>query len=122
MTEHQLQAKCYLYFHNTYPKYRKLLFHVNNKAKNAFEGNKFKSLGVTAGIPDILYAFRGRLYGLEFKTEDGVLSPDQKLVHSVWQDHGFKIYVCRSFDQFKSIIEEIHNGSEAPKNVLGLSN
>ena len=110
MSEHALQSKCFIWHHNTYTEYRGLLFHVNNKARNAIEGNKFKALGCVAGVPDLIYIHRGKVFGIEMKFEDGTLSKEQKSIHAIWEQHGIKIYVCRSFEQFQEIIKEIHNG------------
>lgn len=106
-SEHKIQAQCYQFFHNSYPEYRGLLFHVNNKAKNIIEGNKMKALGVVSGIPDLVFVFDGKPFGIEMKTEIGTLSPSQKDIHAKWTKNGAKIYICRSFVQFQEIIKEI---------------
>lgn len=107
--EHKIQSTCFIWHNNTFPEYRGLLFHVNNKAKNAFEGNKMKALGSVSGIPDLIYIFEGKVYGIEMKTENGVLQPQQKMIHKLWENHKIDVFVCRSFDQFKEIILKIHN-------------
>ncbi len=109
ISEHALQAKCFIHHWNAYPEYRGLLFHVNNKSRNAIEGNKMRSLGVCSGIPDLVYLFKKNAFGIEMKTEDGVVSKDQKNIHAKWSEHGIKVYICRNFEQFQEIINEIHN-------------
>ena len=109
-SELSLQSKCYQWFHNTYPELRGLLFHVNNKAKNAIEGNKFKAIGVVAWIPDLLFVFSGRLHPIEMKTEEGKVSPDQKEIHIKWEGQGIKTIICRSFEQFQDIIKKAIKG------------
>lgn len=106
-SELSLQSKCYQWFHNKYPEYRGLLFHVNNKAKNSIEGNKFKAIGVVAGIPDLLFVFGGKLHPIEMKTEQGTVSADQKEIHEKWKLQGITPVVCRSFEQFQEIIISI---------------
>lgn len=112
--ELKLQSDCYRWFHNTFPEYRGLLFHVNNKAKNAIEGNKMKALGTVSGVTDIIYWFKGKMFGIEMKTEVGVLSPNQKAIHEKWTSHGATVYVCRSFERFQEIIHEIHLTNHLP--------
>lgn len=108
--EHKLQAECFQHHHNTYPQYRGLLFHVNNKAKNKIEGNKMKAIGTVSGIPDMIYVFKGKVFGIEMKTEYGTVKPAQKVIHEKWAEHNTTVFVCRSFAQFKEIIQEIHSG------------
>ena len=110
-SEHKLQSLCFIHHHNTYPEYRGLLFHVNNKSRNAIEGNKMKSLGTVSGIPDLIYIFKGKVYGIEMKTETGVVPPSQKVIHAKWNEHQIKVYICRSFIQFQEIIKEIQSTS-----------
>ncbi len=107
LSEHRIQHNCFMWHWNTFTEYRRLLFHVNNKAKNRIEGAKMRSLGVVASVPDFIYMF-GNCFGIEMKTETGIVSKDQKELHQHWALNGTKVYVCRSLEQFKSIIEEIH--------------
>ena len=42
-SENRIQQECYMWFHNTYPEYRGLLFAVpNGGARSAIEGKLFK--------------------------------------------------------------------------------
>jgi hypothetical protein len=45
--------------------------------RSPIEAAILKSLGVVAGVPDILVIHDGQLYGLELKTEYGRLTPTQ---------------------------------------------
>lgn len=110
MTEDQIQAKVFQYFHNNYPETRKLLFHVpNGGLRNLREASKFKSMGVIAGVPDLLLINKGKLYGIELKTEDGVLSKVQKELHKVWELNGIEVLVTyglkESIDEITKIIK-----------------
>lgn len=106
-SELQLHAKCYQWFHNTYPEYRGLLFHVNGKAKNAIEGNKFRAMGVVPGVPDLLLIFKCSVIGLELKKSTGVLSKEQLNVHAKWEKQGIKVHVVRSFSEFQEIVKSV---------------
>jgi hypothetical protein len=45
--------------------------------RSSVEAAIFKSLGVVAGIPDLLIVYQGQLYALELKTTYGRLTPTQ---------------------------------------------
>ena len=45
--------------------------------RSSIEAAIFKSLGVVAGIPDLLIVYQGQLYALELKTAYGRLTPTQ---------------------------------------------
>lgn len=110
MSEDQIQAHCYQYFHNTYPNQRGLLFSVPNGGfRNKIEAMKLKATGLVPGIPDIIYLYKSIPFGIEMKTETGITSSEQKNIHAVWKANGIKVYICRSLEQFKEIIDEIHN-------------
>lgn len=80
------------------------------------EATQLKASGLTAGIPDCILVWSGgKVYGFEFKTEIGVVSPVQKLVHAAWQSQGVPVYVVRGFEEFKMIIEGIIT---PPQNAL----
>lgn len=71
------------------------------------EATQLKASGLTPGIPDCVLIWKARVYGFEFKTEVGVVSPVQKLVHEAWKGQGVEVYIVRSFDEFKKIIHSI---------------
>lgn len=109
-SEDRLQSDCFLWFHNNYPQYRGLLFHVPNGGnRDAREGNKFKAMGVTPGIPDLILLLPesgGKIMGIEFKTETGRTSPAQDKIHSAWRGVGCYIEVVRGVERFKEIIQK----------------
>ena len=115
-SEDRLQSDCFLWFHNSYPSLRGLLFHVpNGGSRDAREGNKFKAMGVTPGIPDLILLLPGgggRIVGIEFKTETGALSPVQKTLHTTWRGVGCNVEVVRGVEVFKELII-IHCGAPA---------
>lgn len=110
MSEDQLQAKCYQHFHNTFPEQRGLFFSVPNGGfRNKIEAMKLKSTGLVSGIPDLIYIYKSVPFGIEMKTETGDTSDAQKRIHAIWEANGIKVYICRSFEQFQQIINEIHS-------------
>jgi hypothetical protein len=105
-SENRLQADIFQHHWNHYPKERGLLFHVNNKARNAIEGNKFKAMGVVSGVSDLIYLKPGgKPYLLELKTETGKKSTDQiKWADAVTQA-GYNYRVIRSIEEFTAVMQ-----------------
>lgn len=108
MSEDRLQQECYLWFHNTYPEYRGLLFHVpNGGSRNAREGAKFKAMGVVPGVADLLFIFDGKLYAFELKTDKGSQSKSQLKWQVIAEIHGVVYEVVRDLTKFKELISKI---------------
>lgn len=105
MTEEQLQAECYRWFWNKFIEERQMLFHVDNNSYNGIIGNRKKSLGVVKGISDFIFILpNGRTAFIEMKTEKGYQKPEQReFMHKVCE-RGHEYYICRSVDQFKTLI------------------
>lgn len=111
--EGRIQAECFAWFWNTYPQYRKLMFHVPNENdradSNIIQGAIRKSLGVVSGVADLLFLVpRNGHHGLciEMKDEKGTQKPAQREWQALVEAQGYKYCLCRSLAQFKSIIYE----------------
>ena len=101
MSESQLQAQIFQWHWNNVPAERGLLFHVNNKARNAIEGNRFKAMGVIAGVSDLIYLKPGGLPILiELKTETGTQSHEQRKWEIAVKAAGYSYLICRSIADF----------------------
>ena len=112
-SEDRIQQECYLWFHNTYPELRGLLFHpANGGSRNSREGAKFKSMGVVAGVADLLFIFNSKLFAIELKTDIGKQSLVQKKWESQVKNQGFDYYIVRNLDEFKHLIIKILNRNE----------
>jgi len=114
--EGKIQAECFAWFWNTYPQYRKCLFHVPNENdrsdSNIIQGAIRKSMGVVAGVSDfLLLVARGKYHGLciEMKDEHGQQKPAQKEWQKIVEAQNYRYEICRSLEQFKQIIEEYLN-------------
>ncbi len=114
--EGKIQAECFTWFWNDYPQYRKLLFHIPNENdrsdSNIIQGAIRKSLGVVAGVSDlILLVPRGLYHGLciEMKDENGSQKPAQKEWQALVEAQGYKYCLCRSLAQFKNVISDYLN-------------
>jgi len=104
-SEDRLQQDCYIWFHNTYPKLRGLLFHVPNGGnRGGREGRKFKGMGVFPGVADLLFIYQGEIMAIELKTKTGTQSKLQKYWETLVKSHGVYYYIVRDFEEFKSLI------------------
>jgi hypothetical protein len=100
-SENRLQSECYLHFHNTCPALRGRLFLVHNTPKNAIDGARLRSIGMVAGVSDMIYLRDNRPpLCLEFKTSTGSQQRVQKEWQAVAEATGCEYVIVRSFDQF----------------------
>lgn len=108
-SEDRIQYECFNWYYNSFPDKRGLLFSIpNGGTRNIKEAMKLKATGTTPGVTDLMLLQNSRAYGIELKNEKGVLSDAQKKIHAKWNAEGVPVYICRSLEQFKAIIEEIH--------------
>lgn len=121
--EARIQASAVQWLWNTYPETRGLFIHIPNEGNrnSLMDGAMRKALGLVAGAPDtFLFMSRGGYHGLaiEFKTDIGVQSHEQKDFQARLELQGYKYCLCRSLEQFQIIIKDYLNGindSDAPK-------
>lgn len=66
---------------------------------------KFKNTGLRSGVSDTVVVLPGKTVYVEFKTEIGVQSDKQKEFESVVTNLHHNYYLCRSLEQFQSIIQ-----------------
>ncbi len=108
--EHRLQCACVRWFRYQYPQYNKLLFAVpNGGARDAVTGAKLKEEGVVSGVADLILLVPSGHYNslcIEMKTQAGRQSETQKEFAAAATLHGNRYEVCRSFDEFRTIIED----------------
>ena len=106
-----IQAACVQWLWNERPETRGLFIHIPNEGNRADsrDGALRKALGLVAGAPDtFLFIPRGRYAGLavEFKTEVGTQSLEQKAFQVRLEKNHYRYVICRSLDQFQKIITE----------------
>lgn len=116
--EHDMQVACVWWFRAQYHQYRQLFWSVPNggyrSVKTACE---MKAEGQMAGVPDLFLAYPANGYHglfIEMKKSrvgkrgklirKGRLSDKQQAVISRLVEVGYKVEVCYSFEQFKTII------------------
>ena len=108
MSEDRLQQDCYVWFHNTYPEYRGLLFHVPNGGnRNAREGAKFKAMGVIAGVSDFIFIFEGKILCIELKVLGGSQSLKQKYWERIVREEGAEYSIVWNLEEFKTYINNV---------------
>lgn len=66
----------------------------------------FKTHGEPIGIPDILICLNGKFIGIELKTHTGRISKAQEYIKSKIESAGGKVFIVRSVDELKKIIEK----------------
>jgi hypothetical protein len=74
----------------SYPAYRK----IKNSAVAAIA--KFKGMGLTAGVSDLVVCYKGRSIFIEMKSTTGRQSPVQKDFQDACKIAGFPYYICRN--------------------------
>lgn len=102
--EEILQAKCYKWFHNHFPLWRKMLFHVDNNSWNAVIGSKKKALGVCSGVSDFILILFGEVIFIEMKTAKGEQNDEQKIFQEKVERRGHKYIILRSETEFINYI------------------
>jgi hypothetical protein len=96
--EAQLQAICVQHIKNNYPEIS--CFHCPNTSasKQIFA----KIMGLRAGFPDImLIDMHANFYFFEFKSEKGVLSEAQKVIHQELAEKGLEVTIIRKFGEWQ---------------------
>lgn len=107
--ESEIQRSCVKWFRLRYPKLARLLFAVpNGGARSAIEAKIMKAEGVLAGVSDLLLLYPNNSYHglcIEMKSEKGRQQDTQKLFQREVEAVGYKYIICRSFDDFKNMID-----------------
>ena len=102
--EHNIQKSCIDYFRMQYPKL--LIFHVPNERKQSvIQGARLKSIGATAGIPDLVIVGMDNIFFVELKAPKGKLTDSQKTIHANLLSLGHMVYTCFSLHDFTEVCE-----------------
>jgi hypothetical protein len=112
----QLQSKCYLWAHNTYPPLRKKFWHTPNELPR-IKGetqqqylhrlNQRKAIGVVPGVLDLVFYYKTVLHVFDFKVGNDKLSDDQLEFIDQIKAEGGKEYEIRTVEQFQEIFKSI---------------
>lgn len=106
--EHNLQKACVQWARLQYPKL--ILFAIPNGAWCGYkQGRKLKAEGMVAGVPDLFVALARKGYNglfIEMKAgKRGVVREEQTEMMIKLKEAGYCCAVCRTFEQFQSIID-----------------
>jgi hypothetical protein len=71
----------------------------NGGWRSPIEAAILKGQGVKAGVPDLIFAYQGKMFALEMKSEVGRLSLSQRGVHDRLRNAGVRVEVARSFHE-----------------------
>ena len=107
-TEHEIQVNCVNYFRLRYPK--GLIYAIpNGGQRNVIVAAKLKTEGVLSGVPDLhIPIAKNGFHGLYIELKNGKtgkVSDNQKTIMEKLQSEGYRCEVCRSFDEFRTIID-----------------
>src|ERR1700730_14003396 len=84
-------------------------FHpANGGWRSAIEAKIFKSLGVVAGVPDIIIIHSGQCFGLELKADRGRLTNVQCDAHERMREAGALVAVAHGIDAALAQLAEWH--------------
>lgn len=103
MTEEQMQSECAIWFWNTFPLERRMLFHVDNNSVNGIVGARKKALGVCSGPSDLVFV-NDKVYFIEMKLPWGVQSEEQKDFERKVSVRGHEYIIIRSVEAFQRFI------------------
>lgn len=107
MNEERMQANCIQWFWNNYPAQRRMLFHVQQSAYNRIQGSRFKAIGVTKGVSDLVLILNGAVHFIELKLPNGVHSEEQIDFNNKVTSRGHTYVTIRSFEEFKDYIKKV---------------
>lgn len=108
ISEARLQENCYVWFHNTYPHLRGLLFRIKNEGTNKISGARDKALGVVPGVSDMcLILEQGKACFIEFKSLTGKLSDKQKTWSKIVIERGCLYVEIRTETEFKELCHQL---------------
>jgi len=100
MSEKNLQNKIVMWFSQTYPQYRGMLFLVNNTTMSERHGQSQRALGLVKGASDLIFMSPfGRVAGIEVKAAGSTHSKDHIDQQIEWgksliESNGFYIMSC----------------------------
>lgn len=105
VTEGRLQQVIFTAHWNQYPSERRRLFAVNNNSFNRIKGAQMKSIGVVAGVSDMIYLNPRTLrpMWLELKVyTGGRQSDEQKRFQELVETDGYEYHLIRSVNDFNN--------------------
>lgn len=110
MSEEQMQAKAFQNLWNDPKRFdlRGRVRTINNNSTGIVRGALNKSMGVMKGTPDMFYIIDHGIVWLEWKTEKGRQTPEQRDFQYMIERSGGFYYLIRSEEEFLTIINKYY--------------
>lgn len=114
-SEHEIQSKFVKWFREEYPDL--IVFSVPNGTLTSIGiAKKMVREGALKGVPDLFIPHphpHGDYHGffIEFKSKTGILRQEQKDIINILESEGYKVAVCRSFENAKDLVQLYFGGS-----------
>lgn len=68
-----------------------------------------KKSSIHEGWPDYTFAYHGHAVGIEVKSEAGIPARAQILTHEQMRKNGWKVFIVKSVEEVKKILDAIEN-------------
>ena len=105
MSEVKAQSKAFTNLWNARPDLRGRVFAINNNSVNGIKGAMNKAMGVVPGVADMCYlTTEGRTCWIEWKTDTGKQSEEQKRFEKICRSLGHEYHIVRNEEEFLKII------------------
>lgn len=101
--ERDLQCECVYWFRKTYK--NQLIFSCPNEFARA-EAAAARKMGMLRGVSDIIVVMPERVLFIEFKSDSGTQSLDQKRFQKKIERMGYTYAVVRTIKEFKDLIND----------------
>lgn len=107
LSEIQAQSKAFVNLWNDRPDLRGRVFAINNNSQNSIKGAMNKAMGVQSGVSDMCYLKpEGKVVWIEWKTEIGKQSAEQKEFERLCISLGHEYVIVRSEEDFLAVINQ----------------
>ena len=101
MSEVKAQSKAFTNLWNARPDLRGRVFAINNNSMNGIKGAMNKAMGVVPGVADMCYLKpEGRTCWIEWKTDTGKQSEEQKRIEKICRTLGHEYHKVRKEEEF----------------------
>ena len=109
LSEHALQVQCVKWFRMRFP--CAVIYAIPNGGyRTKTTAKKLVLEGVVAGVPDLFIPIaRKGFHGMYIEMKNGragKISKEQKEIIAMIESFGYKVVVCRDFDQFMKEVDE----------------
>jgi hypothetical protein len=106
-TEWKLQARCVRWFRRQYPNHTELLCSNRNNVRDQVEGAREKMIGMVPGRSDMVLYYNGTATHIEMKLPGNYQQPNQKHWQAQVEAQGFAYHICRSLEEFQTVIQGV---------------